>query len=414
MKRARSRRGGGGGGGGASAGLAGTVEWTVIVTSFGLVTMVMAAYIALFRDDLKGLLAYSTVSHLGLITMLFGLGVPTAAVAGVFHIINHATFKASLFMAAGIVDHETGTRDMRRLGGLFGAMPITATLAMVGAAAMAGVPLFNGFLSKEMMLTVVIEVAALELVDWLFPLLVVLGTIPLLHGYMDYYFEEWMEEFNTSFSLLGALSLVGGWMGRDMANEAQKQVPFRKLRNFYALRGGLKGKVIASNAHGSVTTYEVGKILETAGLTLKDIEIKILPFGQMGVALANKGTGRVVVDLQPDGDLMFDAGSLWIAAKYKIPMLVVMFNNRAYYNDWNHQLVLARTRGTDPSRAHIGMDLYDPDPDFAGLARSMGWHGEGPFENADDLKPALKRAIQQVKKGTPVLVDAVCDRRTHG
>ena len=134
----------------------------------------------------------------------------------------------------------------------------------------------------------------------------------------------------------------------------------------------------------------------------------------LGVALANKGTGRLVVDLQPDGDLMFDAGSLWIAAKYKIPMLIVMFNNRAYYNDWNHQLVLARTRGTDPGRAHIGMDLYDPDPDFAGLARSMGWHGEGPFESADELKPALKRAIEQVKKGKPALVDAVCDRRSHG
>jgi acetolactate synthase-1/2/3 large subunit len=121
----------------------------------------------------------------------------------------------------------------------------------------------------------------------------------------------------------------------------------------------------------------------------------------LGVALANKGTGRLVVDLQPDGDLMFDAGSLWIAAKYQIPMLVVMFNNRAYYNDWNHQLVLAKTRGTDPSRAHIGMDLYGPDPDFAGLAKSMGWYSEGPFENGDDLKPALKRAIEQVKQGKP-------------
>ena len=134
----------------------------------------------------------------------------------------------------------------------------------------------------------------------------------------------------------------------------------------------------------------------------------------LGVALANKGTGRLVIDLQPDGDLMFDAGSLWIAAKYKIPMLVVMFNNRAYYNDWNHQLVLARTRGTDPSRAHIGMDLFDPDPDFAGLARSMGWYAEGPFEKGDDLKPALKRAIEQVKQGKPALIDAVCDRRNHG
>src|SRR6266508_4317427 len=134
----------------------------------------------------------------------------------------------------------------------------------------------------------------------------------------------------------------------------------------------------------------------------------------LGAALANKGTGRLVVDLQPDGDLMFDAGALWIAAKYQIPMLVVMFNNRAYYNDWNHQLVLARTRGTDPNRAHIGMDLYGPDPDFAGLARSMGWYSEGPFENADDLKGALKRAIEQVKQGKPDLIDAVCDRRNHG
>jgi acetolactate synthase-1/2/3 large subunit len=134
----------------------------------------------------------------------------------------------------------------------------------------------------------------------------------------------------------------------------------------------------------------------------------------LGVALANKGTGRLVVDLQPDGDLMFDAGALWIAAKYKIPMLIVMFNNRAYYNDWNHQIVMAKNRGTDPSRAHIGMDLYDPDPDFAGLARSMGWYAEGPFETGDDLKPALKRAIEQVKQGKPALIDAVCDRRNHG
>ena len=100
--------------------------------------------------------------------------------------------------------------------------------------------------------------------------------------------------------------------------------------------------------------------------------------------------------------------------KIQNPMLVVMFNNRAYYNDWNHQIVLAKTRGTDPARAHIGMDLYDPDPDFAGLAKSMGWYSEGPFENADDLSGALKRAIEQVKQGKPALIDAVCDRRNHG
>jgi multicomponent K+:H+ antiporter subunit A len=130
--------------------LAGTDAWMWTVGVAGLITLVLGAYVAMFQNDLKGVLAYSTVSHLGLITVLLGLNTPLAAVAAVFHTLNHATFKASLFMAAGIIDHETGTRDIRRLSGLYRFMPITATLAMVAAAAMAGVPLLNGFLSKEM------------------------------------------------------------------------------------------------------------------------------------------------------------------------------------------------------------------------------------------------------------------------
>ena len=108
------------------------------------------AFAALFKHDLKGLLAYSTISHLGLITLLFGLGTPLAEVAALFHMMNHATFKASLFMVAGIIDHETGTRDMRKLSGLLKYMPHTSVLAIIASAAMAGVPLLNGFLSKEM------------------------------------------------------------------------------------------------------------------------------------------------------------------------------------------------------------------------------------------------------------------------
>ncbi|RYG86753.1 MAG: monovalent cation/H+ antiporter subunit A, partial [Alphaproteobacteria bacterium] len=137
--------------------LSGTDVWYVIVSSAGLATLVFGAWTAMFQQDLKGLLAYSTISHLGLITLLLGLGSPLGAVAAIFHTLNHATFKASLFMAAGIVDHETGTRDLRRLSGLFKFMPITATLAMVAAAAMAGVPLLNGFLSKEMFLAEALE-----------------------------------------------------------------------------------------------------------------------------------------------------------------------------------------------------------------------------------------------------------------
>jgi multicomponent K+:H+ antiporter subunit A len=130
--------------------LGGTEAWFLIVGTAGLVTMLLGAYVAIFQRDLKGLLAYSTISHLGLITLLLGLDSPLALVAAVFHVINHAAFKASLFMAAGIIDHETGTRDLRRLSGLNRSMPFTARLALVAAAAMAGVPLLNGFISKEM------------------------------------------------------------------------------------------------------------------------------------------------------------------------------------------------------------------------------------------------------------------------
>lgn len=132
--------------------LAGTDAWFYIVTTTGLITMVLGALIALFKDDLKALLAFSTVSHLGLLTMLLGFGTQAAAVAAVFHIVNHLTFKASLFMIAGIVDHETHTRDIKRLGGLRHLMPITFVIGTVAALSMAGIPLLNGFLSKELML----------------------------------------------------------------------------------------------------------------------------------------------------------------------------------------------------------------------------------------------------------------------
>ena len=131
----------------------------------------------------------------------------------------------------------------------------------------------------------------------------------------------------------------------------------------------------------------------------------------LGVALAHKGKGRIVVDIQPDGDLMFDAGALWIAAKYEIPMLVVMHNNRAYYNDWEHQLRMARLRGTDQAKAHIGMDLFGPEPDFGALARAMGLYGEGPIVEPADMAPALRRALAEVKKGRPALVDVVTQHR---
>jgi acetolactate synthase-1/2/3 large subunit len=131
----------------------------------------------------------------------------------------------------------------------------------------------------------------------------------------------------------------------------------------------------------------------------------------LGVALAHRGSGRLVVDLQPDGDLMFDAGALWVAAKHRIPLLVVMYNNRAYYNDWEHQIRMAKLRGTPLEHAHIGMDMDDPAPDFAGLARAMGWYAEGPIDKPQDVAPALRRAIERVKAGQPALVDTLTQKR---
>jgi multicomponent K+:H+ antiporter subunit A len=170
--------------------LSGTDEWMWTVGMAGLVTLVLGAYLALFQHDIKGVLAYSTVSHLGLITVLLGLSSPLAAVAAAFHMLNHATFKASLFMAAGIVDQEAGTRDMRNLGGIYRCMPITATLAIVAAGAMAGVPLLNGFLSKEMFFAEALEAQgptrlvdkALPYIATLWGVLSVAYSLRLIHG----------------------------------------------------------------------------------------------------------------------------------------------------------------------------------------------------------------------------------------
>lgn len=158
-----------------------STPWFPLVGGLGLATFVFGAYIALFKHDLKGLLAYSTISHLGLITFLFGLGTPLGAVAGLFHLVNHAVFKTSLFMAAGIIDRETGSRNLRRLRGLYPYLPITGGLAMIAAAAMAGVPLLNGFVSKEMFFSETLH--SERLADWplllraLLPMAAILGGV---------------------------------------------------------------------------------------------------------------------------------------------------------------------------------------------------------------------------------------------
>ncbi|WP_018915664.1 monovalent cation/H+ antiporter subunit A [Vreelandella zhanjiangensis] len=157
--------------------IAGSELWSVIVPLVGSITLLYGAWFALFKTDLKAILAFSTISHLGLITVLLGIGSPMAVLAALFHIINHATFKAALFMSAGIIDHETGTRELKQLGGLRKTMPVTALLTILASAAMAGVPLFNGFLSKEMFFTETLATPVLGGLSWLIPALATVGGI---------------------------------------------------------------------------------------------------------------------------------------------------------------------------------------------------------------------------------------------
>jgi multicomponent Na+:H+ antiporter subunit A len=169
--------------------------WFWLVTSVGILTLLWGSFFAVKQTDLKAILAFSTVSQLGLIMSLLGAGAAAlhydfmdeniytvAVTAAIFHLINHATFKGSLFMAAGIVDHETGTRDIRKLGGLMHFMPITFTISIIGAFSMAGLPPFNGFLSKEMFFTAMVHVTEMDLFNletWgiLFPVLAWIASI---------------------------------------------------------------------------------------------------------------------------------------------------------------------------------------------------------------------------------------------
>lgn len=131
----------------------------------------------------------------------------------------------------------------------------------------------------------------------------------------------------------------------------------------------------------------------------------------MGVALAFRGTGKVCVSIQNDGDLLYTPGSLWTAAHHQIPMLVVMFNNRSYFQDVGHQRTITSMRQRPLDNVGVGVDLGEPATDFAMLARSFGLHGDGPVLDPDDIRPALDRGLKIVKQGKLALVDTVTQPR---
>ncbi len=229
--------------------LSGTDLWFWMVSGTGAATLLVGAFSATFQRDLKGVLAYSTISHLGLITLLLGMNSPLALIAAVFHMMNHATFKASLFMAAGIIDHETGTRDMGRLGGLGRRMPITTVVATVAAAAMAGVPLLNGFLSKEMFFA-----EALKAEDSVLGLSLTLPIIATVAG-----------AFSVAYSMRFIHQVFFGKPSVDVPRQ-----PHEPTRGMLLPSAVL---VVACLLVGTVPAATVGPMLATAAYSLLGLDV---------------------------------------------------------------------------------------------------------------------------------------------
>ncbi|UXR86288.1 Na+/H+ antiporter subunit A [Staphylococcus felis] len=187
--------------------------WIWTVALFGLITLFWGSFNATKQLDLKGILAFSTVSQLGMIMSMLGIGAVSyhfegsesqlyvaAYTAAIFHLINHASFKGALFMITGAVDHATGTRDIKKLGGLMTIMPISFTLSIITALSMAGVPPFNGFLSKEAFLESVIEVThahifSLNTLGILFPILGIVGSIFTFVYSLKFIYEIFLGDY---------------------------------------------------------------------------------------------------------------------------------------------------------------------------------------------------------------------------
>lgn len=202
----------------------------------------------------------------------------------------------------------------------------------------------------------------------------------------------------------------GRW--REVAQSARPQAPMATGRFVWEVWEQIRGRDFVFT--GSLVNDWIPKLWEFdrpdryAGKPLGTAtQIGI----SLGVGLVYRGSSRLVVNVQTDGDLMYDLGALWVASHSHIPMLTVMFNNRAYYNDWEHQIEVARARGRDEARAYVGMELDRPAPDFASVARALGWYAEGPIEDARQVGPAVQRALRAVEEGTPALVDCVTASR---
>ena len=131
----------------------------------------------------------------------------------------------------------------------------------------------------------------------------------------------------------------------------------------------------------------------------------------VGAALANRKYGRLTVNIQNDGDLNYAPGVLWTATHHRIPLLTIVHNNRAYHQEIMYIQTMANRYNRGVDRAHIGTTLTDPNINYAKMAETYGMFGQGPISDPKDLGPALKKAIEVVKKGEPALIDVLTQPR---
>ena len=269
-------------------------------------------------------------------------------------------------------------------------------------------------------------------------------------GLRDLGIKGWAQDFDrlpeadlrvladTSLALPQLLAMCKGILGKRNRNDLERRAESLKVRHDALRKGWLEQSKTGWDSRPISTgrlAWEIWEAIKPfdwvlTGNTLSGWARKLWDWEKpeqypgamlgagteisisLGVALAHKGSDKLIVAVEPDGDLLYDSSALWIASHHNLPMLVVMYNNRAYYNDWRHQEVIASRRGRPEKNAYVGMELNNPPPDFATLARSFGWHAEGPIENPNEISGALHRAIRVIQeKGQPALIDAVTQFR---
>jgi acetolactate synthase I/II/III large subunit len=240
-------------------------------------------------------------------------------------------------------------------------------------------------------------------------------TLPVLAGMIQERVLGDKALANRVWARRGELHQVHDQVHKRWMEEAQKDwdaSPVSIPRLSIEIRDALEGEdwVLCANPLRD-TVHQYWNFEKWGTHTGNDLGTATQIGMNLGIALAHRDSGKLVVAIQTDGDLMFDLGALWIATHDRIPILLVMFNNRAYYNDWEHQIRMAEVRERDVRMAYLGMEIDKPPPDFAAVAKAMGWYAEGPIDQGRDIGPAIKRAIERVKAGQPALVDVVTQFR---